>query len=319
MRKTLEELLHVSVSVKQITGKSSLPRYLTSGYAFFDVCIASTHFIAVEMRTDRTDIRKLKHAFKKYEDAYSCRVCLCITDITSIRRDAMIRAGIPFIAPPAQIYLPFLGTILLDKFPRITSTVTDKMSPTEQLLFLYLIYHNESFLKSQLAENLGVTRAAVTKVTEALLNKKLIIQKKRGKEVSVSLSGAPHDCYERAKEWLISPIKKKVFCIDKTECDRFLLAGESALSSISMLSPPPMVIRACSERDIRSMNLSTVGDDRWIDNDGYLMLEIWKYDPTKLSDSDTIDLLSLNLSLLSEEDERVQGELETLMEGYRWQ
>ena len=44
------------------------------------------------------------------------------------------------------------------------------------------------------------------------------------------------------------------------------------------------------------------------------MLEIWKYDPTKLSVSDTIDLLSLNLSLLSEEDERVQGELETLME-----
>ena len=86
-----------------------------------------------------------------------------------------------------------------------------------------------------------------------------------------------------------------------------------------MLSPPPMVIRACSERDIRSMNLSTVGDDRWIDNDDYLMLEIWKYDPTKLSDSDTIDLLSLNLSLLSEEDERVRGELETLMEGYRWQ
>ena len=68
MRKTLEELLHVSVSVRQISGKSSLPRYLTSGYAFFDVCIASTHFIAVEMRTDRTDIRKLKHAFKKYED-----------------------------------------------------------------------------------------------------------------------------------------------------------------------------------------------------------------------------------------------------------
>ena len=73
------------------------------------------------------------------------------------------------------------------------------------------------------------------------------------------------------------------------------------------------------ERDVRLKDLSTVGDDRWIDNEDYFMLEIWKYDPTKLSDSDTIDLLSLNLSLLSEEDERVQGELESLMEGYRWQ
>ena len=47
-------------------------------------------------------------------------------------------------------------------------------------------------------------------------------------------------------------------------------------------------------------------------------LEIWKYDPQLLSESNRVDPLSLYLSLAETKDERVEAALDKLLETLTW-
>jgi hypothetical protein len=51
---------------------------------------------------------------------------------------------------------------------------------------------------------------------------------------------------------------------------------------------------------------------------GTNVVEVWRYDPRLLSKTETVDKLSLYLSLKDNEDERVQIELENLMNEIQW-
>jgi hypothetical protein len=47
-------------------------------------------------------------------------------------------------------------------------------------------------------------------------------------------------------------------------------------------------------------------------------IEVWSYHPRLLGDDRTVDPLSLYLSLRNSADERVQQQLEKLIEGIKW-
>ena len=178
MKKTIEELLHLSVDVNQKKGKHGLPLFLTAGREIFDVYVVDSVFCVVALKnTDNTDVRKLKNQLSKYVSTFGEHVAFCIPDLTGRKREALIKAGIPFIAPPGQLYLPFLGIVLQDRYPKKQNVDAKKMSPLEQQLFLWLLYNKKEFAKSDLADKLNVTRAAITKVTEALRAKGLITGK----------------------------------------------------------------------------------------------------------------------------------------------
>jgi len=51
---------------------------------------------------------------------------------------------------------------------------------------------------------------------------------------------------------------------------------------------------------------------------GLFRIEIWKYDPKLLSHTGTVDKLSLYLSLKDNDDERVQIELDNLLNDIQW-
>lgn len=320
MIKTLENMLHMPTVIDKKAGRFGLPFYLTSGCEFYDAKVGGIGFSIVSVKhTGKTDIRKIKHQLGKYEDAFSGHVCFWIPDLTRIKRDALVKAGIPFVAPPGQIYLPFLGLSLQDRFPKISQDTTSLMSPLEQELFFFLIYNSGEYNKAQLADKLFVTRAAVTKVTAALDQKGLIRERKVGKEVFVSLAADGKKSYEDAKEWLINPVKKQVYCRGGMIAGSLKLAGESALGNLSMLSLPDKEVRACYEKDERVFELDILDDDSWVDEDDYIVLELWKYDPDMLSRRRTVDVLSLDQSLGGTNDERVRGEMEEVMKEYKWQ
>ena len=320
MKKMIEELLHMKVDISKKEGKTGLPFYLTAGRELFNVNIFDSIFCIVALKeTDDMDIRKLKYQVSQYCSAFNEPVAIYIPDLTARKKEALIKAGLPFIAPPGQIYLPFLGIVLSDKFVKKQDVGTKKMSPLEQQAFLWMLYNGRECTKSDMAESLKVTRAAVSKVTGALSAKGLITQKKDGKNVFIMISGNPKECYKKAYEWMTNPVKKTVCCLNKDICEIFPLAGESALSELSMLASPTVEVRACYENDQRLKEADFVEDGRWIESRDFVKLEIWKYDPGLICNGKTVDMISLGLSLSDENDERIEGEIQEMMEEAGWQ
>ena len=51
---------------------------------------------------------------------------------------------------------------------------------------------------------------------------------------------------------------------------------------------------------------------------GDIKVEVWKYSPTLLSENGIVDKLSLYLCMKDYDDERIQLECDTLIEGMTW-
>ncbi len=58
-------------------------------------------------------------------------------------------------------------------------------------------------------------------------------------------------------------------------------------------------------------------DTQW-NEDPAVNIELWKYDPGLFAKNGVVDPISLAMSLSDNEDERVQGELQEMLEGYKW-
>ena len=89
--------------------------------------------------------------------------------------------------------------------------------------------------------------------------------------------------------------------------------GTDALSDISMLAPgSSRVFAALSSEALRRKDLVEVPRES-----ASIRLELWHYRPAFVY-GDRIDPLSLVLSLADEQDDRVQGEIEEVLEGFQW-
>ena len=77
-----------------------------------------------------------------------------------------------------------------------------------------------------------------------------------------------------------------------------------------MLNPP--AVPCFASKDITKW--TPVSTPELIDAGNQFALELWRYDPGKLSEGNCVDPLSLALSLQNDQDERVEMAVEEMLE-----
>ena len=313
----LKTAFGLSCNIEPIRLKS-LPVYMTAGRKLYKVSLGGETFMLAELsEKDRFGAVALKKQMNGYYEKTGMNVAFCVDDISRVQRDAFVEKGIPFVALPDQIYLPFLGLMLSNNFKKKLALSADKMMPATQCVFLYLLYNGNSrpVIKKQAAEDLGLTKTSITRASEQLKAMGLISEKKTGRETEMIAVASGLELYERAKAYLIKPVQRSFFINVSVPVHGFK-AGESALSDQSMLGKPKTDVLAVykGSKDVQSLQEI---DPRW--NEGpAVMIELWKYDPGLFAKNGTVDPVSLAMSLSDNEDERVQGELQDYLEGYKW-
>lgn len=151
-----------------------------------------------------------------------------------------MKANIPFLALPEQVYIPFLGILFSNKFRERKQVKADKMMPITQQVFLYLLYNKAkgSIMKGIVVDALGITRMSVTRASEQLIQMRLIRQEKIGREVYISCINEVRNLYELAKPFLINPIQKELYVNMVIDFPNLLKSGETALGERTMLNLP---------------------------------------------------------------------------------
>lgn len=118
--------------------------------------------------------------------------------------------------------------------------------------------------------------------------------------------------WENALQYLESPIEFIVYTPRIDVSDKSLISEQNALAEYTLLSGGPH--RVAISKDV----YYEIRNDIYWDQFGETGVEVWKYDPLLLSDTNTVDRLSLYLMLKDYEDERVQIELEKMMNDVVW-
>jgi len=247
-------------------------------------------------------------------------VVFVLNSVTAYARNRLVQAGIPFIVPGTQVFLPDRLVDLRERFPGDRLHPAERLSAPAQLLLLYHLQHRplDGLPLSEIAATLGYTTPVITKAKDELEGGDLCRVKRAGRSLMLQFPEVKTKLWRQALPRLGSPVRKTRWVRWKNPGHPAVAAGLTALSHRTMIEDDRLPTFALASKAV-TRNLETGTFNGFRDaREADLRLEAWTYNPLLLAENDMVDPLSLYLSMRDSAGERVQGELGHMMEGLGW-
>lgn len=234
-------------------------------------------------------------------------VVLYSKTISFYRRKSFLENHIPFITDK-QTFLPFIGTLLVDE--KEPEKIKDNFVYSTQLLFLaYMYNHEKKVYVSDLSKSLPFSAMTLSRAVKQLEMTDLFLVYKDGVNKVIESKYSHKELFERIQHYLLTPVRQVGYMNQSLVTDYMVLAGESALSEMSMLNSSRLRTYAVYEKDFDKTQLI----DELIDPEVQVKVEIWAYDPQLFTHTNIADTLSIVLSLKENKDERIEKIIENIL------
>ncbi len=292
-----------------------LPLFIREGYDFLFGEFYNHQIVFVEPKAaDDVTPSQLQKQIPKIESAFANPVVLVIDDMTFYLKEQLIKSRISFIVPGKQLFIPFMFMDLSEQ-PKIRTTRTEYFSPSAQCVLIYHLWVEslEGLNFQEIANLFDYTPRTIGRCAKELEDAGVCrIAGSKSKQLEFSLN--KRDIWEQALDYLVSPIREsKGLLSEPDEMRYYIVAGVPALSRYSKISSGRQKVYAMEAKIYRELRNKGEVMDTFL-NEADMQLQIWIYDPISLTSDDFVDPLSLYLSLKDDPDERVQIELEKMLE-----
>lgn len=301
---------------------SSLPLYLRHRYAIY-----ATSFLGKELVLAVENDSPESFSVGEYERHASILreklgegVVFVIPSLPSSARAPMIQRRIPFVVPKSQTFLPSIWIDLRDRQPLPRYLVRKKFTPAAQCLLFFHLQRKplNAIPLQEIAKMIGYSPIMITKVKTELEAAGLCEAVKEGKTVVLDFKYERKGLWEQARPFLFDPVRRHHWVQWDHPGTPALLAGISALGKKTIISSARMRTFALDHRKyLLLLEKGTLHGCRGPE-EATIQIESWAYDPALLSDGECVDELSLCLSLADSPDERVQQQVEKLLEAFPW-
>ena len=250
----------------------------------------------------------LKKQIVKIQHVDNVPVVFGLATVSRFRMKSFIENNIPFVTNK-QIFLPFVGTMLTEE--KELQKLTGKFVYSTQQLFLFYMYSRKKRLYiSEAGKVLPFTAMTLTRAVKQLETTDLFLIAKDGVNKFIESKYSRYELFEKAKEYLSTPVRKAGYIDKKQVTKNMVFAGETALSEKTMLNPSRVVTYAISEKDYDKTLLM----EELIDPDKQDRLELWAYSPKQFSEDNIADDISVVLSFMDTNDERIEEAVDELQE-----
>lgn len=306
----LNKVLGVKVACEDVDFKH-LPNFIATRYRLQMVSMNERKMIFLYPKTELEQIEVLKKHIARIQKNNNLPVVLVLKELSHRQKEYLICEKIPFIVDGRQIYLPFMAVYLqercsAEKMPR------EEILPSAQMLLLHFIYGGAQELSaSQAAKDLELTPTSISRASRQLEEMGLLHIKKVGVQRIMRSEDSPKILFQKAGDKLLNPIKRTVYILKEFVRTDLPESGYSALAEYSMLNAPNVRCYAAERisqwKDVMTNSLQN--------SQVQVAVEMWRYNPRKLSMRNTVDELSLSLALREDADERVEDAVEEMLNG----
>ena len=311
----------LGIEVVYMNGKfEHLPNFIVTRYRLQRVSMNGQGVIFLYPKTELEQVEVLKKQIARIQKNENLPVVLVLNELSFRQKEYLIREKIPFIVEGRQIYLPFMALYLqercnAEKKPR------EEILPSAQMLLLHFIYGGAQELStSQAAKDLELTPTSISRASRQLEEMGLLHIRKVGVQRIMQSEDSPKTLFQKAGDKLLNPIKRTVYIPKELVGTELLESGYSALAEYSMLNTPNVRCYAAERisqwKDVMTNSLQN--------SQVQVAVEMWRYNPRKLSTRNNVDELSLALALREDADERVEEAVEEMLnelwgriDGYR--
>ncbi len=327
--KYVHDTLGITVSVRKWEQDAFLPYFLQDNYDYHLARINGLEvLLMIEVGDEGHSPGTVHKHMEQVGKTWGGKIVYVREQISSFERKRLIEAGIPFIIPGNQLFMPMLALDLREYFRRPKQKNIHRFSPATQALALYWIYNSPvSVLESrktptEMAGILGYSKMTLSrafKEIDAALAEINPVEAP-GNLQYYDLPG--YEFWQQLQPYLHSPVKRRCYLLRlDLEENLGLRAGLTALAAYSMLAEPSQEVYALgqSEWKVLQHNRQNLILDR--PDAEALVVEIWGYQPSVFSaygKDGAVDPLSLYLSLKGSSDERIEKALEELLQGIQW-
>lgn len=315
----INKVLGIEVTYENVDFKH-LPNFIVTRYRLQMASMNGKKVIFLYPKTELELIEVLKKHIARIQKNENMPIVLVLKEITSRQKEYLIRERIPFIVEERQIYLPFMALYLqqrcnAERKPR------EEILPSAQMLLLHFIYGGAKEMStSRAAKDLKLTPTSISRASKQLEEMGMLHIKKVGVQRILQSEDSPKMLFKKAGDILQNPVKRTIYIPKELVKIELLESGYSALAEYSMLNKPNIKCYATERisqwKDVMTNSLQ--------DSQVQVAVEMWRYNPQKLSTRNTVDELSLALSLRKDVDERGEAAVEEMLnelwrkiDGYR--
>jgi len=139
----------------------------------------------------------------------------------------------------------------------------------------------------------------------------------RGRQKFLTLIEQPRQLVERSTERLRSPVQSTKFAVSRPLVPAMKIAGESALSNLTGLSPPELPVYAVHGDDWNLAQEKGVQEVKSREQ-AEAVIELWRYRPDALSEYTTVDPLSLYAQFWNDPNERIAKAAREALDHVPW-
>lgn len=309
LRNTLGEDVALNPANKDLQDR--LPVSVSSYFSFYEGWVLGQHILLAYLKEGDSvppaQMKKLLDIIHRQIKLVAVLITPCISSYNKVR---LVAQKVNFVIPNKQMFLP---SLLLEIKPdrHVGSDLKENIPPFAQFLLLYHLQIGSVVGANSygLRDKFGVSYGTVNKSLRWLVSKGLIsLEGAKTKTIQIDLSS--RELWNKALPMLVSPIEQLYYTDALLEGQ--MISGVNALASYTMLNEESRQCWTIFKKDFKALEVAT--DKQFGQNE----IQVWKYNPRMLSSNGVVDKLSLYLSLKDSEDERIQIELERLINEMSW-
>jgi len=313
LKEYLTEVIGENVEINKYQQSSKLPLFLTNEYEFDQCILHDKKCVFLNILSKRLVIDKIQKHFLKLKEYGIEYPVLVLGDLRAEKRKNLVANRLAFVVPGKQVYLPYICLDFSEKVTIVPKS-TDKFTVATQVVYLYILNQIKREVNThQVAENLGISLISVNRairqlVSIGVINESGLSTRKKYQRV------LKHEYWEKGKNYLISPMQKRIYLSRKPQNVKLYLTEDSALAKYTMINEPDVVSYAIDKKNLDKIDKRDLLTDYQLDGVQYLTIEVWRYQPGLFAKTNTVDLFSLYAEYMDQDDPRVEIEFEELME-----
>lgn len=326
----IKSVLGIEIDIKPLDKLmvNKLPMYLKESYKWHKTILLDRICLFAELKEENMfGMAQIEKHVEQTKNTFNLPVIIIFNKLEAYNRKRLIERRVAFIIPNKQLYVPEFFIDLKDynnAVPKETSTFTPI---AQQLFLLHILDKHQSLLLEQktfkeLALLLKTNAMAITRAVENLKHYEIIVVTE-GKEKFIQFKQSKNELWSDAtqRNLLINPVIKSVY-VDEMPVEHLLLCNASALPEYTDMNDVRQQYYAIEKNVFYALQKKKelINANK---HEGEYCLEVWKYNPTLLSeleqpDAPVVDPLSLYLSLKDSHNERIEMALEQIIEKYTW-
>jgi len=303
------DILGLKVNYKKWNKEKQLPLFILNDFVVQKAIINDIECLSLTPKGDLPTLPAFKKQISIIKEIENVPIFLQLDAISSFRKQNLLENKVPFIMKDKMVYLPFMATYLTNTYHE--ETTVEKLALASQLLLTWILYQNTNkYYISDAVESLGFSNMTLTRAYRQLCATQLLEEHKDGRKIFLTISLSKVDLFNKMKTYLQSPFYTQGYILKKEITKDMIPAGEFAFSQHTHLNPPKLKTYAIEKKLSNNIKLQR----ECYSYDEQIELQIWKYNPLLFSQKqNNIDVICLIISLLGNEDERIDKQIDKVL------